>query len=296
MTCLEVQRVLPELLEGAPDSRFQTDFESHLKSCPDCSDLLSDLNLIASESRQLAASEDPSPRVWQHISAQLRAEGLIRDNNEVSHATGHEEAREREFVSARPILLPSVPRRRWNAWWLAPVAATVLAAGAYFVSHQPAPQVARQATPPVQMTVPASVSDSTQVAKTSTPTVNPIPAQASVARESKPSSDQIAQKSQPDETLQANADTQPDSDDAKLNDQNSNDQKFDDQQFLTAVSTNAPSMRATYENQLQAVNADIRETQAYVNRNPGDADARQHLMDAYEQKALLYQIALDRIQ
>jgi len=55
-------------------------------------------------------------------------------------------------------------------------------------------------------------------------------------------------------------------------------------------------MRATYENQLQAVNADIRETQAYVNRYPGDADARQHLMDAYEQKALLYQIALDRIQ
>ena len=55
-------------------------------------------------------------------------------------------------------------------------------------------------------------------------------------------------------------------------------------------------MRATYENQLRAVNADIRETQAYVNRNPGDADARQHLMDAYQQKALLYQIALDRIQ
>ena len=29
-------------------------------------------------------------------------------------------------------------------------------------------------------------------------------------------------------------------------------------------------MRATYESQLQAVNADIRETQAYVDRNPGD--------------------------
>jgi hypothetical protein len=55
-------------------------------------------------------------------------------------------------------------------------------------------------------------------------------------------------------------------------------------------------MRATYESQLQAVNSDIRETQEYVDRNPGDADARQHLMDAYEQKALLYQIALDHIQ
>jgi hypothetical protein len=55
-------------------------------------------------------------------------------------------------------------------------------------------------------------------------------------------------------------------------------------------------MRATYENQLKGVNADIRETQAYVSRNPADADARQHLMDAYQQKALLYQIAMDRIQ
>jgi hypothetical protein len=44
------------------------------------------------------------------------------------------------------------------------------------------------------------------------------------------------------------------------------------------------------------VNTDIRESQAYLDRNPGDPDARQHLMDAYQQKALLYQIALDRIQ
>jgi hypothetical protein len=70
----------------------------------------------------------------------------------------------------------------------------------------------------------------------------------------------------------------------------------EDQQFLSAVSTLAPSTRATYESQLQAVNADIRESQTYLDRNPGDPDARQHLMDAYQQKALLYQIALDRIQ
>jgi hypothetical protein len=70
----------------------------------------------------------------------------------------------------------------------------------------------------------------------------------------------------------------------------------EDQQFLSVVSTLGPSTRATYESQLRAVNADIQETQAYVDRNPGDADARQHLMDAYQQKALLYQIALDRIQ
>jgi hypothetical protein len=69
-----------------------------------------------------------------------------------------------------------------------------------------------------------------------------------------------------------------------------------DEQFLSVVSSHAPAMKTTYEKQLQVVNADIRETQAYVDQNPGDADARQHLMDAYQQKALLYQIGLDRIQ
>ena len=58
----------------------------------------------------------------------------------------------------------------------------------------------------------------------------------------------------------------------------------------------APYTRASYKNELQAVNKDILETQAYVNRNPGDMDARQHLIDAYQQKALLYQIAMDHVQ
>ena len=55
-------------------------------------------------------------------------------------------------------------------------------------------------------------------------------------------------------------------------------------------------MRATYENQLRAVNAEIRETKEYFARYPGDMDARQHLLEVYQQKAMLYQIALDRIQ
>ena len=70
----------------------------------------------------------------------------------------------------------------------------------------------------------------------------------------------------------------------------------DDQDFLTEVSQRAPSMRANYENQLQAVNHEIQETQAYIQDHPGDGDARQHLMEVFQQKAMLYQIALDRIQ
>ena len=46
MTCADVRRVLPEILEGGPEGVFPADVETHVKSCPDCSDLISDLKLI----------------------------------------------------------------------------------------------------------------------------------------------------------------------------------------------------------------------------------------------------------
>ncbi len=267
MTCSDVERILPELLDGAPqgangETRLAaSDLDAHLKSCPACSDLLSDLKLIASEARQLAATEEPPPRVWVRIAAELRAEGLIR-----------------EPAPMRPIIVPTSPGRRWTsvAWWLAPVAAVLLAAGSYVVSHKPAPQVAKQQAP---KTAPAA----------QTPATSPAPVVTATSSPSghAPAPEQLAQKSAPPARLAAPAvESEPSVPDSST----------EDQQFLSAVSTLAPSMRASYENQLQAVNADIRETQAYVNQNPGDMDARQHLMDAYQQKALLYQIALDRIQ
>lgn len=254
MTCSDVERVLPEVLDGAPDSEFQAAFETHVKSCPACSDLVSDLKLIASEARQLAATEEPAPRVWVRIAAELRAEGLIR---------------EPESAQIRPVLVPA-SRRRWSAWWLAPVAAALLAASSYVVSHKPAPQAAKQVP-----TAPAAPTPAVTPSLAETPVATPAPAPA-------PGPQQLAQKSARHEPMaQQPMESAP---------------STEDQQFLSVVSTLSPSMRTTYENQLQAVNADIRETQAYVNRNPGDVFARQHLIDAYQQKALLYQIALDRIQ
>jgi hypothetical protein len=262
MTCADVERVLAELLDGAPDDALPGEVEAHVKSCPACLDLVSDLKLIASEARQLAASEEPAPRVWVRIAAQLRAEGLISDP-----AT-----RDPESAPVRPVLVP-VPTssgRRWSAWWLAPVAAAVLAAGSYVLSHKPVPQVAKQQAPATPVAAPAAV----------TTAVTPAPVRA-------PAPQQLAQKSAKSELAKPASAVRSEVEPAPSE---------EDQQFLSAVSTLSPSMRTTYERQLQAVNADIRETQAYVDRNPGDVDARQHLMDAYQQKALLYQIALDRIQ
>jgi DNA-binding SARP family transcriptional activator len=70
----------------------------------------------------------------------------------------------------------------------------------------------------------------------------------------------------------------------------------DDQQFLDQVSGRSAAMKATYESQLRSVNSYIRDAEAYVKRNPADEDARRHLMHAYEQKAMLYQMALDHVQ
>jgi len=255
MKCSEVERALPELLDGASQGAFPSEVEHHLQACPECSGLVTDIERIASEAGQLAVSEEPPQRVWVRIAAELRAEGIIKDPVPSD--------------SARPVHVPRSSPRRWSIWWLAPVAAGLLAAGSYVVSHRPVAQVAQQ--------VPAApVLPFTPRALAPLPIVVP---QAPVMTASADSAPDVAR---PQKSNRAPLESAPSPE--------------EDAQFLSAVSTRAPAMRATYERQLKAVNADIRETQEYLNRNPGDAEARQHLMDAYQQKALLYQLALERIQ
>ncbi len=65
----------------------------------------------------------------------------------------------------------------------------------------------------------------------------------------------------------------------------------DDQQVLAAVATLPPDVRETYEQGLRDVNAYISDAQRTLQENPDDEDARQFLMQAYGQKAMLYQLA-----
>jgi len=237
MTCADIQRVLPELGENRRDGEL----EAHLKSCPACSELVSDLKLISSEARQLSASDEPAPRIWVRIAAELRAEGVIR---------------EAEAATPAPA---TTPRGRWSAWWLVPVAAALLAGASYMVSHKPAPQVADQRAPVMTTSEPAALPTTGTTAQA--PTTKVSPQQTAKNRA------EVAAAPSPE-----------------------------DQRFLSEVSTRNPEMRATYETQLRSVNNYIREVQAYLDQNPGDEDARQHLMEAYQQKAMLYQMALDRVQ
>jgi hypothetical protein len=67
-----------------------------------------------------------------------------------------------------------------------------------------------------------------------------------------------------------------------------------DEQLLNEVSMRAPMMRAAYESNLKDVNNYIRDAQESVNANPNDEEAQQALMDAYGQKSMIYEMALDR--
>jgi hypothetical protein len=249
MKCNEVQRVLPERLEGEQDSEFL----AHVESCPVCAELVSDLKTISAAAAQLAESEEPAPRVWVRIAAELRSEGLIR---------------EPESQPAGPVLVPG-ERRRWNARWLVPVAAALIAVGSYVVNHRPAPQVANQ-QPPLTTPIAKDAPDSSAQVK------NPKPADEAANR--KPSG--AAAPAGEEQNSSAPMATV----------------SLDDQQFLDQVSGRSATMKATYESQLRSVNSYIRDAEAYLKRNPADQDARRQLMEAYEQKAMLYQMALDHVQ
>lgn len=68
----------------------------------------------------------------------------------------------------------------------------------------------------------------------------------------------------------------------------------DDQQLITQVSQQAPDVRRAYEDSLREVNTYITDAQQAVDQDPEDAAARAHLLDAYQQKEMLYQMATVR--
>ena len=211
MNCVEFQKFLPEVI----DSDRSAEQESHLKSCPECSSLVADLNLISRDARLLQEFAEPSPRVWNSIEIVLRREGLIREPR------------------LGPALVPPV-RRSWTLAWLAPVAAVALLAFGVLVYQRgthPRENVAQKPTADF-------------VAHISTPTAK--------------------------------------------------NSKIEDQQLLEAVGSRSPTMQAQYASDLENVNAYIQDAEASAQADPNDEEAQQIVMDAYEQRATVYEMALDR--
>ncbi len=206
MTCVELQESLAE----TEPSRSREQME-HLRTCGACSELVRELDLIIAAAGELQEADEPSPRVWNLIEAELRREGLIRPR--AARKAAH--------------LLPFGVRWGWSRW-LVPAAAMLLLMIGIYQRRQ-----LRAFAPSQQAAMVA-------------PVVNA----------------------------------------AGLNDED----------FIEEVATNSPSMRSEYEENLRRANDYIRDAESVVNENPNDVDARRTLMDAYQQKSMLFEMAMEHLQ
>jgi len=68
----------------------------------------------------------------------------------------------------------------------------------------------------------------------------------------------------------------------------------DDQQLISQLAQTDPAARGPYETSLREVNAYIADAQQAAQSDPDDPAARELLLDAYQQKEMLYQMATAR--
>jgi len=68
---------------------------------------------------------------------------------------------------------------------------------------------------------------------------------------------------------------------------------MNDDDLLQQVAQQSPAMQAQYTDDLQKVNAYIQEAKNIVAADPNDEEARRSLMEAYQEKAMLFEMALD---
>ena len=69
---------------------------------------------------------------------------------------------------------------------------------------------------------------------------------------------------------------------------------LNDDELLQAVSDQPPVAQAQYQDNLRRVNEYIHDAKMNVETSPDDEDARRSLMEAYQQKAMLFEMTMDR--
>jgi hypothetical protein len=69
----------------------------------------------------------------------------------------------------------------------------------------------------------------------------------------------------------------------------------DDQQLLSRVASRPPAQLAKYRADLDDANAFIRDAEAAAKSDPNDVYRQQMLINAYEQKQMLYDLAVDKV-
>ncbi len=69
---------------------------------------------------------------------------------------------------------------------------------------------------------------------------------------------------------------------------------LNDEDFIQEVAANAPAMQSQYKENLRRVNDSILDAQSAVNESPNDRGGAAALMDAYHQKSMLFEMAMDQ--
>jgi hypothetical protein len=69
---------------------------------------------------------------------------------------------------------------------------------------------------------------------------------------------------------------------------------LNDDDLLQEIQNQSPAMRAQYVDNLRSANEYIRDAQSVVDANPNDEESRRSLLEAYQQKAMLFEMAMDR--
>jgi len=69
---------------------------------------------------------------------------------------------------------------------------------------------------------------------------------------------------------------------------------LNDDDLLQEISQQSPAMQASYTDSLRRVNEYIQDAKNTVDADPNDQEARRSLLEAYQEKAMLFELALDR--
>src|ERR1700680_4562160 len=69
---------------------------------------------------------------------------------------------------------------------------------------------------------------------------------------------------------------------------------LNDDDLLLEVAQQSPAMKAEYADNLRRVNEYIQDARSEIAANPDDEEAPRGVMEAYQQKAMLFELAMDR--
>jgi len=69
---------------------------------------------------------------------------------------------------------------------------------------------------------------------------------------------------------------------------------LNDDDLLQEAAQQSPALQEQYADNLRRVNQYIHDAKTTVDADPNDEDARRSLMEAYQEKAMLFELALDR--